>query len=105
MAEWFKAAVLKTAVGVSLPWARIPLSPPDHQFPIKINNLDRSGRIAIGTHFGTHNVSHAHPALPCPIPKRHVALSPAHACLAHRRTRQAGHQADPRTRELPVARD
>jgi hypothetical protein len=31
MAEWFKAAVLKTAVGVSLPWVRIPLSPP----PIK----------------------------------------------------------------------
>ena len=28
MAEWFKAAVLKTAVGVSLPWVRIPLSPP-----------------------------------------------------------------------------
>ena len=31
MAERFKAAVLKTAVGVSLPWVRIPLSPP----PIK----------------------------------------------------------------------
>jgi hypothetical protein len=29
MAEWFKAAVLKTAVGVSLPWVRIPLSPPN----------------------------------------------------------------------------
>ena len=28
MAEWFKAAVLKTAVGASLPWVRIPLSPP-----------------------------------------------------------------------------
>ena len=28
MAEWFKAAVLKTAVGVSLPWVRIPLPPP-----------------------------------------------------------------------------
>src|SRR3546814_10675549 len=28
MAEWFKAAVLKTAVGVGLPWVRIPLSPP-----------------------------------------------------------------------------
>ena len=31
MAEWFKAAVLKTAVGVSLPWVRIPLSPPELQ--------------------------------------------------------------------------
>ena len=31
MAEWFKAAVLKTAVGVSLPWVRIPLSPPEKQ--------------------------------------------------------------------------
>ena len=29
MAEWLKAAVLKTAVGVSLPWVRIPLSPPE----------------------------------------------------------------------------
>src|SRR4051812_20624223 len=28
MAERFKAAVLKTAVGASLPWVRIPLSPP-----------------------------------------------------------------------------
>src|SRR3569833_356282 len=28
MAEWFKAAVLKTAVGASSPWVRIPLSPP-----------------------------------------------------------------------------
>jgi hypothetical protein len=29
MAEWFKAAVLKTAVGLRPPWVRIPLSPPD----------------------------------------------------------------------------
>ena len=28
MAEWLKATVLKTVVGVSLPWVRIPLSPP-----------------------------------------------------------------------------
>ena len=28
MAEWFKAAVLKTAVGASPPWVRIPPSPP-----------------------------------------------------------------------------
>ena len=28
MAERFKAAVLKTAVGASLPWVRIPLPPP-----------------------------------------------------------------------------
>src|SRR6188768_1694736 len=28
MAEWFKAAVLKTAVGLRPPWVRIPLSPP-----------------------------------------------------------------------------
>ena len=28
VAEWFKAAVLKTAVGASSPWVRIPLSPP-----------------------------------------------------------------------------
>ena len=30
MAEWFKAAVLKTAVWVTAPWVRIPLSPPIH---------------------------------------------------------------------------
>ena len=29
VAEWFKAAVLKTAVGVSPPWVRIPPHPPD----------------------------------------------------------------------------
>ena len=29
MAEWFKAAVLKTAVGASLPWVRIPPCPPE----------------------------------------------------------------------------
>ena len=28
MAEWFKAAVLKTAVGSRLPWVRIPPCPP-----------------------------------------------------------------------------
>jgi hypothetical protein len=28
VAEWFKAAVLKTAVGASLPWVRIPPLPP-----------------------------------------------------------------------------
>ena len=28
MAEWFKASVLKTDVGVSLPWVRIPPLPP-----------------------------------------------------------------------------
>ena len=28
VAEWFKAAVLKTAVGASLPWVRIPPFPP-----------------------------------------------------------------------------
>ena len=28
VAEWFKAAVLKTAVGATLPWVRIPPLPP-----------------------------------------------------------------------------
>src|SRR5262249_19241932 len=28
VAEWFKAPVLKTGVGASLPWVRIPPSPP-----------------------------------------------------------------------------
>jgi hypothetical protein len=29
VAEWFKAAVLKTAVGASSPWVRIPPHPPN----------------------------------------------------------------------------
>ena len=33
VAEWFKASVLKTDVGESLPWVRIPLLPPVY-FPI-----------------------------------------------------------------------
>ena len=32
VAEWFKAAVLKTAVGGSLPWVRIPPRPPGASF-------------------------------------------------------------------------
>ena len=31
VAEWFKAAVLKTAVGGSSPWVRIPPCPPRHK--------------------------------------------------------------------------
>jgi hypothetical protein len=31
MAEWFKAAVLKTVVGVSPPGVRIPLPPPNFE--------------------------------------------------------------------------
>src|SRR5579864_1699319 len=31
VAEWFKAAVLKTAVGASPPWVRIPPHPPYQQ--------------------------------------------------------------------------
>ena len=34
VAEWFKAAVLKTAVGASPPWVRIPPFPPDIGFSI-----------------------------------------------------------------------
>ena len=36
VAEWFKAAVLKTAVGASSPWVRIPPCPPsgEMQSPI-----------------------------------------------------------------------
>jgi len=30
VAEWFKAAVLKTAVGESPPWVRIPPLPPNN---------------------------------------------------------------------------
>src|SRR5690606_15196468 len=40
VAEWFKAAVLKTAVGGSLPWVRIPPCPPS------IHPLKRAMRVA-----------------------------------------------------------
>jgi hypothetical protein len=32
MTEWLKVAVLKTAVPETVPWVRIPLSPPDVTF-------------------------------------------------------------------------
>ena len=31
--SWFKAPVLKTGVGVTLPWVRIPVSPPLEKYP------------------------------------------------------------------------
>jgi hypothetical protein len=31
--SWFKAPVLKTGVGVTLPWVRIPVSPPYGEVP------------------------------------------------------------------------
>ncbi len=37
VAEWFKAAVLKIAVGASLPWVRIPPCPPFFLFRLKIS--------------------------------------------------------------------
>jgi hypothetical protein len=37
MAEWLKAAVLKTVVGVSLPGVRIPLSPPYYEIIVEKN--------------------------------------------------------------------
>ncbi len=46
MAEWFKAAVLKTAVGASLPGVRIPLSPPVLAHAPLVFWLTRSGRSA-----------------------------------------------------------
>jgi hypothetical protein len=33
VAEWFKAAVLKTAVPETVPWVRIPPSPPTTRNP------------------------------------------------------------------------
>src|SRR3546814_5904168 len=35
VAEWFKAAVLKTAVGSRSPWVRIPPCPPSNLIPVK----------------------------------------------------------------------
>ena len=42
MAEWFKAAVLKTAEGSNLPWVRIPLSPPEARALAKLMDADRA---------------------------------------------------------------
>ena len=52
MAEWFKAAVLKTAVVVTLPWVRIPLSPPVASSPC-FTGVFVSGERAVGTQIGT----------------------------------------------------
>ena len=42
MAERFKAAVLKTAAGESLPWVRIPLSPPvKNGYPSEMTTLSK----------------------------------------------------------------
>ncbi len=37
--EWFKAAVLKTAVVVRLPWVRIPPSPPNEKEVVRMDNF------------------------------------------------------------------
>src|SRR5690349_3754023 len=37
VAEWFKAAVLKTAVGASSPWVRIPPHPPFPDYARRIH--------------------------------------------------------------------
>ena len=39
MAEWFKAAVLKTAVGASSPWVRIPPCPPGKEAAAYLGKL------------------------------------------------------------------
>ncbi len=43
MAEWFKAAVLKTAEGASPPWVRIPPHPPQSQSHVALRH---SGELA-----------------------------------------------------------
>lgn len=48
VAEWFKAAVLKTAVGATPPWVRIPPLPPDQ------NTLRASGRHLCGIQGSRH---------------------------------------------------
>jgi hypothetical protein len=42
VAEWFKAEVLKTSVGASLPWVRIPPSPPTCQFNARLSPFLRT---------------------------------------------------------------
>src|SRR4051794_28196812 len=44
VAEWFKAAVLKTAVGASPPWVRIPPHPPSlTEFELQAVESGRAG--------------------------------------------------------------
>ena len=45
MAEWFKAAVLKTAVGESSPWVRIPPCPPPSWRHIRSPAKTRGNRL------------------------------------------------------------
>ena len=43
VAEWFKAAVLKTAVGATPPWVRIPPLPPERLDPEEESRIGRFG--------------------------------------------------------------
>ena len=47
VAEWFKAAVLKTAVGASPPWVRIPPLPPNHVDFIDVSIIDPAVSMSI----------------------------------------------------------
>ncbi len=69
VAEWFKALVLKTSVGGSLPWVRIPPLPPNFNQKIQIKYLRR--RYRASHPFGSSFMAGVMPPMP---------LCPAMAC-------------------------
>ena len=71
VAEWFKAAVLKTAVGGSLPWVRIPPCPPSLPQDMLIDRVHPQAAVAAGTGFGAFSIAITKPAsdtTPTPTP-------------------------------------
>src|ERR1044071_5519099 len=55
VAEWFKAAVLKTAVGASSPWVRIPPLPPPRAGKRLITNPSQGGTVNTSSSTSHHN--------------------------------------------------
>src|SRR3546814_18291031 len=54
VAEWFKAAVLKTAVGASSPWVRIPPCPPGFNPTLSRTVSEKTGRASCRERVGQY---------------------------------------------------
>jgi hypothetical protein len=57
VAEWFKAAVLKTAVGASSTWVRIPPCPPSGEVQPPVFSAKIEQRVAVRLELRTHHAA------------------------------------------------
>jgi hypothetical protein len=62
VAEWFKAPVLKTGVGASPPWVRIP-PPPPRRIRLMSTDIDRRAKLPLHTHSSRHRSDARRPSL------------------------------------------